>query len=951
MFFAFAASTARAQGVAPRTFAAEIEGEHLQLDRAVAVHGQSLQLRLGTIELQSGFVVPATPIGGSAMELVFIGDGRIAFDPHDPIESHQLQLFTGAGAIDETFHRAVFVVGSDVPLHGILASPPLALAVEPRRDAEALFASWKSGTERRILATTSNLFAAAGHDPSKRDYVAASLRQTDLGSLLYEYDPENDEPLTIGQFVPLAATSRERQRLERNLQRQQGRGHLIGVTTDDLGDFDTWCSAPAPAGTARSPWFTTKKYVMDVSLDAAALTLRNHMRVTLEAHGGNQPVARFTLPSDLIISRVADAAGSELPFHRAGSQLDVVLSAAPADGQTTELAIEYAGAFLEKGSARNVSSVETLGWYPRIAIEPAMYDVTYHWPESLMFYASGHLAASGAEATGKWARYVTELPTRAIGFESGRFSVVTFDVDGMAVTLGLDPHSAGLNPMYRQEIRSAIESSLRYFTQIYGKLPLREMTVLTVPRDFSQGLLGFVTLSDDMMEDFGEYGASLGVEDRRSVIAHEIAHQWFGHLVGWTNYRAQWISEALATYSSLQFTRSTIASGTYVGGTARWQQALSATTRSGLDVEEIGPVTLGVRLDSSLAKAYEPIVYRKGALTFDTLAFILGQRTLNAGLKSIVDNSQGGVISTEDLLASLSRTSKTDLTAFARRFVYGSALPLIEYRYAMTKRQDGKWLLRGEANERMHAKTHYAIVRSGAGYDVRLQWIADAHGEDSWQIGTPFRIDVVPPSGTRALLYGEHASVMGGTPIHSGANQFDVDVAAQPTELTLDPEGRTLAWYEDVTKQAKRTRLRDADNALAADHGPEAEQLLLAALAQQGGGESAKERTMLDAYAHLRLARMRLDAGRLDDAARELDSIGRGGDLESAVVPARARLSLLRGDAAAAYDAMRKATAEEGTGEEYALLAIAAKAMNHPDEAAIARIAAKRHSVDVSAFH
>ena len=42
------------------------------------------------------------------------------------------------------------------------------------------------------------------------------------------------------------------------------------------------------------------------------------------------------------------------------------------------------------------------------------------------------------------------------------------------------------------------------------------------------------------------------------VTAHEVAHQWWGHVVGWASYRDQWISEGFATFSAGLYLQGTI---------------------------------------------------------------------------------------------------------------------------------------------------------------------------------------------------------------------------------------------------------------------------------------------------------------------------------------------------------------------------------------------------------
>ena len=43
--------------------------------------------------------------------------------------------------------------------------------------------------------------------------------------------------------------------------------------------------------------------------------------------------------------------------------------------------------------------------------------------------------------------------------------------------------------------------------------------------------------------------------------AHEVAHEWFGHKIGWPSYRDQWLSESLAEYAAMLFVQSFVKGG------------------------------------------------------------------------------------------------------------------------------------------------------------------------------------------------------------------------------------------------------------------------------------------------------------------------------------------------------------------------------------------------------
>ena len=86
-------------------------------------------------------------------------------------------------------------------------------------------------------------------------------------------------------------------------------------------------------------------------------------------------------------------------------------------------------------------------------------------------------------------------------FEIGRYRIETARAGHVEVKLAFDPDVSRMGKEAREEILASVTGSLAYFEELFGPYPLDELTVVTVPRGFSQAMLGFVTLSSVMMMD------------------------------------------------------------------------------------------------------------------------------------------------------------------------------------------------------------------------------------------------------------------------------------------------------------------------------------------------------------------------------------------------------------------------------------------------------------------
>jgi len=651
--------TAGAQAGAsdPASLRREIEAAHPDPARAVTLKSVKLNAGLARLTLEDGVLLPVTAVGGKTVELVFLGKGRIAIEPPDAVEAGQLDLFTGAPKLDEELTEMVLVLGLDAAVDTILKKPraePLDAALARR--AEEVYTKWKGSPERKLLNIDGAVLKDVAGDTSSQGFFAAWFKGTELGEFLYLVEPGSQEQVTLGHFVPLEATEKEKRKILRQLGREQRRGRLIGVELEDLGQWDTWLSASlqgkdgsAVPGRAA---FEPQKYTLEISIAEKDLRLSGRARLDLKPAVRGSRAVDLTLNSDLEVRRVTDGSRSELFFHRQGRDLTVLLPRAPADEETVSLTVEYSGSLVEKQSGR-FALLDTLEWYPHAGTaDRAPYDVTFRWPRRLDLVSCGRRVEGGEGSDGlRWERRVLDIPTAGFAFEIGRYRVETTRAGHVDIRLAFDPDVSGMGKEARQEIAKTVGDSLVYFEELFGPYPLDELTVVTVPRDFSQAMLGFVTLSSVMMADLGVWNLFFGLEDRRTVIAHEVAHQWWGHMVGWESYRDQWISEAMANYASLLYGRNKLDKKDRfgLGPTSGWQETLTDTTEDGRAIESLGPVVLGTRLFSSRSgNAYQAIVYHKGAVLLDMLSKSLGEENFPKVLRQVVKVSANRAISTED---------------------------------------------------------------------------------------------------------------------------------------------------------------------------------------------------------------------------------------------------------------------------------------------------------------
>ncbi len=966
----------------PETLLRQIRAADLDLSRALDAAGVRLDTGAASLNLESGVLIPVRAGGSRAVERGFAGRGQARPEPPDEVEPGQLELFTGSPRLAETFTEAVLVVARDDAADALLRRPAATADAETLRRASERYVAWKNSPERRTLGVETGILLDALHDPLYENYFAGWFMGRQLGPFLLQIDPAAEEQINLGQFVRFDVTPEETHSLSRFLHRQQQRGRLLGLEVEDLGRWDSWVKTAVRTedGEPRpgSLGFEPDHYQIEVTVDPRSGHLASRSRVAMRALSGQRRVVRLELHAELEITRLADGDGRELFHLREGNEVQVLLPRVPEAGADVVLEVACEGGFVDSGSdvaAKGRPSWalrDALGWYPRTgANERATYDVTLRWPRRYQLAASGSRVA-GDEAHGeRWERRRLEVPALGFSFEIGRFEVQSMNVGDVRLNVALDPGTNSLAPEGALgELMFTIADALRYYQDAFGPYPLDELTVVTVPRQYSQAMLGLITLSNRVLVDWGVFGPLLRVQDRRSVVAHEVAHQWWGHLVGWRSYRDQWISEAMANYAALLWARHRGLQPS-VGPVTGWQQELTATLADGRPIESLGPLVLGERLFSSRSQdAYHGIVYRKGALVLEMLARKFGEDDFLRALKTLVASASGRVISTADFLSLLERITATDLDSFAHQFIYGTGLPEIDYDYTFEPGNDGGWRVRVDARQAMPTRPRYAVVALPDGrFDVARGRVEPSIDVESSELVVPFQIllaegpaasenrrrDVAPAGRQRNILVGRMV-------ISGRHTELELNIDKRPAKLWLDRDRQIFGRFLDRRKHPKRMLLQEAAKQAAAGEQTAAEDTLRRALATRS--PLASTDYLLDAHLHLRLAGVLLDLGRDGDAAGSLDLAraafeqGRtdlpGSEIRrfaSAFEITEARIEVRRRDYPAAYQRLRgdvldptDATSTEG----YLLLAIAAHATGRHDELAEALEIARRRGADAS---
>jgi len=155
------------------------------------------------------------------------------------------------------------------------------------------------------------------------------------------------------------------------------------------------------------------------------------------------------------------------------------------------------------------------------------------------------------------------------------------------------------------------------------------------------------------------FGRSATIE---MIIAHELAHQWFGNNVSPATWRDLWLNEGFATYFQHLWTEHT-----------KGETVFAATMRGshvGARNSQMPPPA-----DPPLENLFGPSVYVRGSLTLHALRLTVGDDQFWEILQTYYTRYQGGNAGTADFIAVAEEVSGEDLTAFFDAWLYGDEVP------------------------------------------------------------------------------------------------------------------------------------------------------------------------------------------------------------------------------------------------------------------------------------
>jgi hypothetical protein len=729
--FAAAQQPPTAAGPAPNSDPVYQQLRQIKLSgEMAAVKDLVLKRDAGKFTLRSGAFYFVTPVEGKVTGGVFIGDAIFTLDPPLESERRSLALLTkDSSEFVEEFSQAVFFF-TDATYDEIrkaigVTNASLGSAASALLDVQnALRKKLEFNLPARILQDV------IGTAPGSL-FVAFIKGRKYNDKILYAVDPYGVPDFLIIKIAP----------------------EEVALMTWDDNKWGVWSAfhlseeykTGKATGTQANWPIDIQRQKLDTRIDKSA-KLNGNAQTTFVSRVDGLRVVPFDLFPKLRVQSVTSAEGQHLSFIQEDKDEDaqffVILPKPLTAGERVTLTTVYSGkdAVINEGSG-NYFPVARHNWYPNSSFgDYAAYEMRFVTPKNLKIIATGTPLSEKTQGDEIISDWKTEVPQAVAGFNFGKFKREQAKLEKEDYLV--ESYANENPPDFVRSIQQAVEQfkvpvalgtmsttsmikkplaeaqlAISLYTNYFGPAPYKRIAMTQQTAcTAGQAWPGLVyipicsffdstvrhELSLDRNRDLRAYWRVVG--------PHEVAHQWWGHVVGFSSYRDQWMSEGFSHLSAslfLQFVEKN--NKDFIKFWEDQLEVLTERNKEGFRPIDVGPVTLGYRLMSTRTGFDIPgrLIYPKGGYILHMLRMMMwnqqtGDERFRAMMQEFVKTYTNRAATTEDFKAVVEKhlTPEMNLDGngkmdwFFNQYVYGTALPSYRLDHSFNNGSDGTHVLK-----------------------------------------------------------------------------------------------------------------------------------------------------------------------------------------------------------------------------------------------------------------
>jgi len=451
--------------------------------------------------------------------------------------------------------------------------------------------------------------------------------------------------------------------------------------------------APAAAAMESSKYrkytpdksFDIQHLALDITPDFTARTIEGTATLHFKAIGTPLEVLRL----NAVDLNVLATSSSEVGFKSHVSVEEIVFTFSPAVpvGKEAHVSVGYSsepakGVYFRTRAMGYPStqlwtqgeSIESRHWFPCVDHPIAKFtsEVTCHLPSGLVALSNGRQVSALTDEKGltafRWlqekphANYLIALVAGELAKVEEKHGAIPLEFWTVPQELAQATHSLGTTKNVMEFLEQ--ETGVAYPWAKYAQVAIQ---------DFHWGGMentSLTTLNDKTLHTPETENLFLS----NSLVAHELAHQWFGDLVTCKDWSHTWLNEGFATYYDWLWQGS-------FGGRNETLFALYAAAKGILSNTN---ETRGIvwRKYEQPGEMFNYLAYPKGAWVLHMLRSQLGPELYRKAIHSYLERHAYKSVTSEDLRAALEETSGRSFERFFDQWVTGVGAPALDVNYS-----------------------------------------------------------------------------------------------------------------------------------------------------------------------------------------------------------------------------------------------------------------------------
>jgi aminopeptidase N len=265
------------------------------------------------------------------------------------------------------------------------------------------------------------------------------------------------------------------------------------------------------------------------------------------------------------------------------------------------------------------------------------------------------------------------MSTYLVALAVGDFECQSGSADGTPIRICSTPDKKGQTAIALE----AAETILRYYNNYYAvKYPFKKLDVVAVP-DFAAGAMentAAIFYRETLLLADPRTASQSARKDIAEVLAHEMAHQWFGDLVTMRWWDDIWLNEGFANWMETKPLKA---------WKPDWHMELSEvqSNQSAMALDSLKttrPIRAEAWTPAEIGELFDQIAYEKGAAVLRMVESWVGEDAFRAGVNAYIERFKYSNARAEDFWGTLTRVTAKPVDRVMAGFVDRPGVPTIE---------------------------------------------------------------------------------------------------------------------------------------------------------------------------------------------------------------------------------------------------------------------------------